>query len=125
MPNFIYQALYNKSLTVYGNGKQTRSFCYYSDLVDGIVRLLYSKYHLPVNIGNPDEFTILEFAKLVVKMSGTKSRIVYRSLPIDDPKQRKPDISMAKKHLKWRPKVKLKKGLQETINWFKADLNIK
>jgi len=121
VPNFIYQALHNKPLTVYGNGKQTRSFCYYSDLVEGIVRLLYSKTHNPVNIGNPDEFTILQFARMVVKMSGAKSKIIFKSLPVDDPKQRRPDITLAKKYLKWKPKVKLQKGLEETINWFKEN----
>ena len=123
VPNFIYQALHNKSLTVYGNGKQTRSFCFYSDLIDGIVRLLYSKTPGPVNIGNPDEFTILEFAKLVINASGAKSKIVYKPLPVDDPKQRKPNISLAKKYLKWSPKVKLQKGLQTTIQWFKDNLD--
>ncbi|MCK5083783.1 MAG: SDR family oxidoreductase [Candidatus Omnitrophica bacterium] len=122
VPNFIYQALHNKSLTVYGNGRQTRSFCYYSDLVDGIFRLLHSKIHSPVNVGNPDEFTILEFAKLVIKASGSKSKIVYKPLPTDDPRQRKPDITLAKKYLKWKPKVKLQQGLQETIHWFKENL---
>jgi dTDP-glucose 4,6-dehydratase len=121
VPNFIYQILHNKPLTVYGNGKQTRSFCYYSDLVEGIIRLLHSGIHTPVNIGNPDEFTILEFAKLVIKISKTKSRITYEPLPTDDPKQRKPDITVAKKHLKWEPVVKLEQGLQETIAWFKEN----
>lgn len=118
VPNFIYQALHGKSLTVYGNGKQTRSFCFYSDLVEGIVRLLYSDLSGPVNIGNPDEFTILEFAKMVIAMSKAKSKIVYRPLPADDPKQRKPDISLARKHLKWYPKVKLEEGLKITMEWF-------
>ena len=122
VPNFIYQALHDMPLTVYGNGQQTRSFCYYSDLVEGIVRLLFSRIHTPVNVGNPDEFTILEFAKLVIQMSGTKNKVVYRPLPTDDPKQRKPDISLAWKYLKWRPKVRLKTGLQETIDWFKVNL---
>ncbi|OGX36431.1 MAG: NAD-dependent dehydratase [Omnitrophica WOR_2 bacterium RIFCSPHIGHO2_02_FULL_52_10] len=124
VPNFIYQALHGMPLTVYGNGQQTRSFCFYSDLVEGIVRLLYSKVHTPVNVGNPDEFTILEFAKLVIRMSGTKSKIIYRPLPTDDPKQRKPDITMAKKYLKWQPKVKLKEGLSDTIEWFKANFKV-
>lgn len=122
VPNFIYQALHNKSLTVYGRGQQTRSFCYYSDLIDGIVRLLYSKIHSPVNIGNPDEFTILQFAKLVIKTSGAKSKIIYKSLPMDDPRKRKPDITVARKKLKWKPKVKLQQGLEDTIRWFKANL---
>ncbi len=120
VPNFIYQALHNKPLTVYGNGKQTRSFCYYSDLINGIARLLFSKLHEPVNIGNPKEFTILQFAKLVIKLSKTKSRIAYKPLPQDDPKQRRPDIGRAKKHLHWAPKVELKDGLKETIDWFKT-----
>ncbi|MCK5014399.1 MAG: SDR family oxidoreductase [Candidatus Omnitrophica bacterium] len=122
VPNFIYQALHNKALTVYGRGKQTRSFCYYSDLIEGVVRLLYSKIHGPVNIGNPDEFTMLQFAKLVIKASGSKSKITYKPLPMDDPKQRKPDIRLAYKHLKWKPKIKLQQGLQETIQWFKVNL---
>lgn len=122
VPNFIYQALHDMPLTVYGNGQQTRSFCYYSDLVEGVVRLLFSRIHTPVNVGNPDEFTILEFAKLVISMSGTKSKIAYKPLPTDDPKQRKPDISLARKYLKWQPKVKLKTGLKETIDWFKTNL---
>lgn len=122
VPNFIYQALHGQPLTVFGDGKQTRSFCFYSDLVEGIVRLLYSKISGPVNIGNPDEFTILEFAKMVKEMSGSKSRIIYRPLPKDDPKQRRPDISLAKKELKWRPEVKLERGLKETMDWFKANV---
>ena len=122
VPNFIYQALNNKSLTVYGNGKQTRSFCYYSDLVEGIVRLLYSNTPGPVNVGNPDEFTILEFAKKVIKTSGAKSKIVFKPLPTDDPRQRKPDISLAKKILKWSPKIKLDAGLEKTIEWFRENV---
>lgn len=122
VPNFIYQALHNRPLTVYGRGQQTRSFCYYSDLIEGIVRLLRSNVHTPVNIGNPDEFTILQFAKLVVKISGTKSRIIYKPLPTDDPKQRQPAITMARKYLRWRPKVNIQNGLRETIGWFKDNL---
>ena len=121
VPNFIDQALHNQPITVYGNGKQTRSFCYYSDLIEGISRLLHSNISGPVNIGNPDEFTILEFAKMVLKMSGAKSKIIYEPLPKDDPKQRKPDITLARKHLKWTPKVKLRQGLQETIKWFQEN----
>ncbi len=124
VPNFIYQAFHNQPLTVYGDGKQTRSFCYYSDLIEGIYRLLHSDIPGPVNIGNPDEFTILEFAKLVIKLSDTKSKIVYKPLPTDDPKQRRPDITLARKHLKWEPKVKLEKGLKETIVWFKQPGNM-
>lgn len=121
VPNFIDQALHNQPLTVYGTGKQTRSFCYYSDLIEGIVRLLYSNISGPVNIGNPDEFTILQFAKMVLAMSGAKSRIIYKPLPKDDPKQRQPDIALAKKYLKWSPKVKLQQGLRETIKWFQGN----
>ncbi len=119
VPNFIHQAINNESLTVFGRGKQTRSFCFYSDLIEGITRLLFSPLHSPVNIGNPDEFTILDFAKLVIKISSSRSKIVFKPLPIDDPKQRRPDISLAKKHLKWSPKVNLEQGLKETISWFK------
>jgi len=118
VPNFIYQALNNKDLTVFGKGTQTRSFCYYTDLIEGIIRLLYSDIPTPVNIGNPDEFTIIEFAKMVLKLTGTKSKIVYKPLPVDDPKVRQPDISLAKKYLKWKPKVKLEQGLRETLAWF-------
>lgn len=121
VPNFIDQALHNQPLTVYGNGKQTRSFCFYADEVEGIIRLLYSNLPGPVNIGNPDEFTILEFAKMVIELSGTKSKIIYKPLPTDDPKQRKPDITLAKKFLKWQPKVKLREGLKITLDWFKAN----
>ncbi len=121
VPNFIDQALHHQSLTIYGSGKQTRSFCFYSDLIDGIVRLLYSDVHEPVNIGNPAEFTILEFAKLILKLSGAKSKLIYRPLPVDDPKQRCPDITLAKKYLNWQPKVDIEQGLQETLDWFKAE----
>ncbi|MFA5059112.1 MAG: UDP-glucuronic acid decarboxylase family protein [Candidatus Omnitrophota bacterium] len=119
VPNFIYQMLHNKPLTVYGNGKQTRSFCYVSDLVEGITRLLFSKLPGPVNIGNPNEFTILEFAKLIVKFSKAKAKIVYKPLPIDDPKQRRPDIALAKTKLGWQPKIGLEDGIKETVQWFK------
>lgn len=120
VPNFIDQALHGKSLTVYGKGNQTRSFCYYSDLIDGILRLLFSKTTGPVNVGNPREFTIMEFAHLVLKYTGSKSKIVYKALPKDDPKQRRPDITLARTQLKWEPKVPLEKGLKETIDWFKV-----
>lgn len=121
VPNFIDQALRGQPLTIYGTGKQTRSFCYYSDLIDGVVRLLYSSLHEPVNIGNPDEFTILEFARLVLEISGAKSKLVYRPLPADDPRQRCPDIGIAREQLKWRPKVGLAQGLRETFGWFQAN----
>jgi dTDP-glucose 4,6-dehydratase len=117
--NFIYQILNNKPLTIFGNGKQTRSFCYYSDLIDGILKLLFSKIPGPVNIGNPKEFTILQFAKLAIKLADTKSKIIYKDLPVDDPKVRQPDISLAKKELKWTPKVKVEEGFMRTYEWFK------
>ena len=120
VPNFIYQALHHKNITVYGDGKQSRSFCYYSDLIEGIVRLLYSSISGPVNIGNPDEFTMLEFADKVIEYTKAKSKIVFKPLPTDDPKQRRPDITLAKKYLKWTPKVPLTLGLQKTIDWFKS-----
>ncbi|MDD5045347.1 MAG: SDR family oxidoreductase, partial [Candidatus Omnitrophica bacterium] len=115
VPNFIYQALTGKPITVYGKGSQTRSFCYVSDLVEGIYKLMLSSEHGPVNLGNPDEFTILEFAKMVTCFTRTSSKIVYKPLPQDDPRQRRPDISKAKRILKWSPKVSLKDGLQKTI----------
>jgi dTDP-glucose 4,6-dehydratase len=118
VPNFIYQALKGKNITVFGDGKQTRSFCYYSDLIEGIHRLLYSNMRTPVNIGNPDEFTIMQFAKLVIKMSAAKTRIVHKPLPVDDPKVRRPDITLARTKLKWQPKVTLEEGLRETLAWF-------
>ena len=119
VPAFIGQALRGEPLTVFGDGKQTRSFCYVSDLIDGIYRLSQSDYHEPVNIGNPTEFTILEFAKLVLKLLGSKNEIVYRPLPQDDPKQRRPDITRAKKLLGWEPKVDLETGLRQTIEFFR------
>ncbi len=119
VPNFIYQAIHHQPLTIYGNGQQTRSFCYVSDLVDGITKLLMSRHPGPMNIGNPREFTILEFAKLVIKLGGTKSKIIYKPLPTDDPKQRKPDITLARTKLKWEPKVRLEEGLKRTLEWFK------
>jgi dTDP-glucose 4,6-dehydratase len=122
VPNFIYQALKGQPMTVYGDGKQTRSFCYVDDEVEGILRLLLSKVPGPVNIGNPGEFTILEFAKIVRKLTGGHSPIVYRPLPQDDPKQRKPDIFLARKTLGWEPKIKLQDGLIKTIEWFKVNM---
>jgi len=119
VPNFIFQALHNKPLTVYGTGRQTRSFCFYTDLLDGIVRLLHSDYTGPVNIGNPEEFTILQAAQLVLTLSRSKSRIIKKVLPKDDPQQRRPDISLARRLLKWGPRVSLETGLTETIEWFK------
>ena len=122
VPNFIFQALHDEPLTVYGDGKQTRSFCYYSDLIDGIIKLLYSDNTGPMNIGNPDEFTILEFANKVLEISKAKSEIVFQDLPVDDPKQRRPDISLAKQSLNWEPKIDLEEGLENTLQWFKENM---
>lgn len=118
IPNFINQALNNKPITIYGDGFQTRSFCYVSDLIGGIHRLLMSGEHDPVNIGNPKEMTLLELAKVIIKLTGSKSKIVFKPLPVDDPKVRRPDISKAKKLLKWQPKVDLETGLIRTIDYF-------
>lgn len=115
IPNFITQALKNKPITVYGKGSQTRSFCYISDMIDGIYRLLNSDTNDPVNIGNPDEISILELARIIIKLTDSKSKVVFKDLPQDDPKVRRPDISRAKKILHWSPKVKLEKGLSKTI----------
>ena len=119
VPAFIGQALKGEPLTVFGAGQQTRSFCYCSDLIEGIYRLSQSDYHEPVNIGNPTEFTILEFGKLVLKQTGSQSQIVYKPLPQDDPKQRRPDITKARKLLSWEPKVSLEVGLAKTIDYFR------
>ena len=121
--NLMFQALRNQPMTIYGDGKQTRSFQYVSDLVEGIVRLMKSDYVWPVNLGNPDEFTILEFAKMVQKIIPTQSELVFYPLPQDDPRQRKPDITLAQKHLGWEPSVKLEQGLQKTLAYFKTELN--
>jgi dTDP-glucose 4,6-dehydratase len=120
VPNFMKQALRGEDLTVYGDGSQTRSFCYVSDEVEGIVRLARSDEHDPVNIGNPTEFTILECAQRVVAITQSKSRIRYEELPVDDPKQRRPDISKAKRLLGWEPKIDLETGLRMSLDYFKA-----
>ena len=119
VPAFVSQALANKPITVFGDGSQTRSFCYCSDLIDGIYRLMMSDYDMPVNIGNPNEMTILQFAQEIIRATGSRSRIVRKPLPKDDPKQRKPDIGRAKSILKWRPKVDLATGLEQTIEYFR------
>ncbi|MEI7904783.1 MAG: UDP-glucuronic acid decarboxylase family protein [Candidatus Firestonebacteria bacterium] len=119
VPNFISQALKGEDLTVYGTGKHTRSFCYVSDLLEGIYRLLMSEYNGPVNLGNPDERTMLGLAKTIIKETGSKSRIVFKPLPQDDPKQRKPDITLARKLLKWKPVVPFEKGIKRTIKYFR------
>jgi len=122
LPNFLYQALTGEPMTIYGDGKQTRSFCYVSDLLDGIYRLLNSDEHEPVNIGNPEEITILEFAERVRSLVGAQVPIVYRPLPQDDPKQRCPDISKARRILGWEPKVNLAQGLQLTYEYFRMKM---
>jgi dTDP-glucose 4,6-dehydratase len=120
LPAFFSQALKGEDITVFGDGLQTRSFCYVDDLVEGIYRLLMSDYHLPVNIGNPDEITINEFAEEIIKLTGTKSRIIYNELPVNDPMQRRPDISKAKKILGWEPKVSRSEGLALTLQHFQS-----
>ncbi len=122
LPNFLYQALTGKPITVYGNGHQTRSFCYVSDLIDGICRLLDSDEHLPTNIGNPQEITILEFAERILALTGAKVGIEFKPLPQDDPKQRCPDITKAKRVLHWEPKVGLEEGLRLTLAYFREQV---
>jgi dTDP-glucose 4,6-dehydratase len=123
VPNFIAQAFKNEPITVYGDGSQTRSFCYVSDLVEGIVRLLRSDYDRgPMNIGNPGEVTILQFAERIKALIGSKSEIVFRPLPEDDPKVRQPDITLARDALGWEPKVDYEDGLRRTIDWFREQL---
>jgi dTDP-glucose 4,6-dehydratase len=120
LPAFIGQALRGEDLTVFGDGSQTRSFCYVDDEVDGIFRLLMSDYHLPVNIGNPDEITILQFAQEVIKLTGTTQKIITQPLPKDDPKQRQPDITKARQILGWQPKISRADGLKITYEYFKS-----
>jgi dTDP-glucose 4,6-dehydratase len=123
LPAFMSQALTGQDITVFGDGSQTRSFCYVDDLVEGIYRLLLSDYHLPMNIGNPSEISLLDFAKEIIKLSGTDQKIVFKELPKDDPKQRKPDITKAKEILGWEPKVGREEGLRITFEYFKNALN--
>jgi dTDP-glucose 4,6-dehydratase len=120
LPAFVGQALRGEDITVFGDGSQTRSFCYVDDLVEGIYRLLMSDYVYPVNIGNPQEITIKEFAEEIIKLTGTKQKVVYKPLPVDDPKQRRPDISKAKEILGWEPKVERADGLKITYEYFKS-----
>jgi dTDP-glucose 4,6-dehydratase len=120
LPAFIGQALRGEDLTVFGDGSQTRSFCYVDDLVEGIYRLLLSDYHLPVNIGNPSEITLKQFAEEVIALTGTRQKIVYRPLPEDDPRQRRPDITRARAILGWEPRVERKEGLRITYEYFKS-----
>lgn len=118
-PNFVTQALANKPITVYGDGSQTRSFCFVSDLVEGLIKLMNSDYKKPVNLGNPNEITIKQFAEKILEISKSKSKLVFVELPKDDPARRQPDISVAKAELGWQPTVSLEDGLAKTINWFK------
>ncbi len=120
VPNFIKQALLGEPLTVFGDGSQTRSFCFVSDLIDGILKLLFSDLTEPCNIGNPAEMTIQQFAEAIIKFSNTKSEIAYRPLPEDDPKQRKPDITRARQRLHWEPKVPLEEGIARTMEYFRT-----
>jgi len=120
VPNFIMQALKGEPLTVYGQGQQTRSFQYVDDLVAGLNKLLKADHHLPVNLGNPHEMTVLDFAKIIIKLTGSKSEIVFKPLPEDDPQVRQPDITKAKNILNWEPAVKLEEGLLKTIEYFRA-----
>jgi dTDP-glucose 4,6-dehydratase len=125
VPAFLHQALRDAPLTVFGEGKQTRSFCYVSDMVDGLYRLMFSDEHYPVNLGNPHEMTILEFAERIRVLTGTKARIEFQPLPEDDPQQRQPDISKARALLGWEPRVSLEDGLRETVAYYKGLLNAK
>jgi len=123
--NFIVQALKGNDITIYGDGSQTRSFCYVDDLIDGMIRLMNADDTIgPVNIGNPGEFTIKQLAEEVITMTGSKSKIIYQPLPSDDPKQRQPDITLAKEKLGWEPKIGLKDGLVKTIEYFRGDLEL-
>lgn len=124
VPNFIQQALRGEDLTVYGDGSQTRSFCYIDDMVEGIFKLLLSKENEPINLGNPDEFSVIDLAHLVLEITGSKSKIVYQPLPIDDPKVRQPDISKARQLLGWNPKVSLREGVEKTIPYFKEKMSL-
>jgi UDP-glucuronate decarboxylase len=120
--NFIRQALNGEDITIFGSGDQTRSFCYRDDLVEGIMRMMNGPDDFigPVNLGNPGEFTIMELAQLVIEMTGSKSQLVYKPLPADDPTKRRPDITLAKKHLNWEPQIPLADGLKKTIAWFRT-----
>jgi dTDP-glucose 4,6-dehydratase len=124
VPAFISQALKHDDVTIFGTGSQTRSFCFVSDLVDGIIRLAESNVNEPVNIGNPHEMSIEEMAHLIIKMTGSKSTVVFKPLPTDDPKVRKPDITRARTLLHWEPKVPLEQGLTSTIAYFRKKMNI-
>jgi dTDP-glucose 4,6-dehydratase len=119
VPAFICQALKNQPLTVFGKGLQTRSFCYVADLIEGIYRLMMSDYDLPMNVGNPAELTVLDFARAIIRATGSRSKIVFKPLPQDDPRQRRPDITKARTYLKWKPRVELEEGLRKTLEYFR------
>ncbi|MDD5680578.1 MAG: SDR family oxidoreductase [Candidatus Omnitrophica bacterium] len=121
IPAFIEQSVTNKPITVFGTGKQTRSFCYISDLVDGIYKLMNSNANTPINIGSPEEMNIIDLAKMIIKLTGSKSKIVFEPLPVDDPKVRQPEITLAKMLLSWQPTISLKDGLRKTVEWFKEN----
>ena len=121
IPAFISQCLSGKDVTVFGDGSQTRSVCYVSDLIDGIYKLMLSDYKLPMNIGNPEEITMLDLAKEIIELTNSKSKIIFNELPVDDPKIRQPDITKARNILKWEPKVSRKNGLEKTINYFRIN----
>ncbi len=123
--NFIVQALKNKDITIYGDGSQSRSFCYIDDLIDGMIKMMDSRENFigPVNLGNPNELTILDLAKKIIELTNSKSKIIYEILPDDDPKQRQPNINLAKKELKWTPKIELNEGLKKTLSYFEKILN--
>ena len=123
--NFIVQSLKNQKITIYGDGTQTRSFCFISDLIDGMIKLMKTDKNItgPLNLGNPLEYSILEIAETILDLTNSNSKIIFKKLPQDDPKKRKPDISLAKKHLKWKPKISLEDGLIQTIDYFKKTIN--
>jgi dTDP-glucose 4,6-dehydratase len=122
LPAFFVQAIKGEDITVFGDGTQTRSFCFVDDMIEGIYKLLLSNYTNPINLGNPDEISVKEIAEEVIKLTGTKSKIVYKDLPIDDPRQRQPDISKAKELLGWEPKISRAEGLKITYDYFKNAL---
>ena len=121
--NFIIQALNGNDLTIYGNGTQTRSFCYVNDLIDGFIKLMNSKLSGPVNLGNPNEMSIIELAKIIISKVNPDLKIVFKKIPQDDPSRRKPDITLAKTNLDWSPRISLDNGLDKTINFFKKNIN--
>ena len=124
LPTFLSQALRGEDLTVFGDGSQTRSFCYVDDLINGIYKLLLSDYHFPVNVGNPEEITLKQFAEEIIRLAGSSSKLIYKDLPKDDPKQRKPDISKAKTILDWEPKYSRAEGLKPTLEYFKSKIKV-